>query len=341
MRFALALACLVACRSAEPKQEPSRIEVRADRRVELITILQRLVGEREYTRALNLGYVREVDAHFAPFKDHPAVAATRELRRRSITYDAPIQLAVHLDDKLALRAQPEDARFTGIELEPYLASVRDFAAASHFDEFFAQHRGAYEQMAARLRDGIVKENPSAWFDTFFGKRAGARFITVVAPLAGTWSFAAHTGDEIYQVMGIWKVDFDGVPVVDDQVIELVVHEMAHSYVNPVLAAHRDALAPDGKRLYARVADAMTKQAYGQWHVMIEELVVRSVTSLYLRDRKGADAADRAIQREVERSFLWVPQLAELIRTRYVAERKRLASFDAFVPELIAWLATQP
>jgi hypothetical protein len=70
---------VVACRSAEqkPSAEPPRIEVRADRRVELITILQRLVGEREYTRALDIAYVREVDAHFAPFKDQVADAMAR------------------------------------------------------------------------------------------------------------------------------------------------------------------------------------------------------------------------------------------------------------------------
>ncbi|HEY5922504.1 MAG TPA: DUF4932 domain-containing protein [Kofleriaceae bacterium] len=347
MRFALVLVCALACRSSEPaKQKPvsetnvARTEVRFDRRVELITILQRLVGEREYMRALGTRYVAAVDAHFKPFKDHAAVIATRELRRKSITYDAPMHLAVRLDEQFKLRAPLEDPRFTGIDIEPYLAAVRDFAAASKFDEFFTQQRSAHEQMTARLRDAIAKENAAAWFDAFFGERAGSRFITVVAPLAGTWSFGPHVGDEIYQVMGVWKVDFDELPIVDDQIIELVVHEMAHSYINPLFNAHRAALEPHGQRLFAQVGDAMTKQAYGLWHTMLDELAVRTITALYLRDRRSVDAGERAIKSEVERSFLWTPQLAELIRTRYVANRAKFPSFETFMPELIAWLATQ-
>ena len=323
----------------EDKKAP--LDVRVDPRVELISILQRLVGEREYTRALATSYVAAVDAHFKPFAQHPAVAATRELRRRSITYDAPMQLAVHLDDKLQLRAVPADPRFTGVDLESYLQTVRDFASASGFDEFFARHRADHARMTEQLRTAITADDPRAWFDSFFGERPGARFVVIAAPLNGTWIYGAHAGDEVYQILGIYKVDFDELPVVDTDILELVVHEIAHSYINPLFDKHRAALEPHGTRLFARVEEPMRKQAYGVWHIMLNELAVRAVTTLYILDRRGKDAANAAAQKEVSRSFLWTPELAKLLLTKYRADRARYPDMDAFVPEIIAFLAAQP
>ena len=340
MRIAIAAACVgMACHGGGEPARRSGPEVRVDRRVEVMSILQRLVGEREYVTAPHTAYVADVDRAFAPFANHPAVAATRELRRKGIVYDAPIQLAVQLDDHLALHTLLTDPRFAGIDVDGYLASLRDFAAASHFDDFFAQHRAAYDKMTAPLRLAIEKENPAPWFDAFFGKRASAHFVTIAAPLLGTWNYGPHVGDEIYEVMGIAKVDFDERPVVDAEVLSLVVHELAHSYINPLFAAHRAELEPAGERLFAAVRDQMTQQAYGQWDIMLNELAVRTVTTLYWHDRRGADAAAQMATGEVSRGFRWLPQLVVLLQTKYETDRTHYATLDAFVPELAHFLAT--
>ena len=340
MRVAMAAVCLVvACHGGSEPARRAAPEVRVDRRVEVMSILQRLVGEREYVTAPHTAYVADVDRAFAPFANHPAVAATRELRRHGIVYDAPIQLAVQLDDSLALHTPLTDPRFAGIDTAAYLASVRDFAAASHFDDFFAQHRAAYARMTAPLRDAIASENPAPWFDAFFGARPSAHFVTVAAPLLGTWNYGPHAGDEIYEVMGIAKVDFDERPVVDAEVLSLVVHELAHSYINPLLAAHRAELEPSGERLFAAVRDQMTQQSYGQWDIMLNELAVRTVTTLYWHDRRGADAAAQMATAEVSRGFRALPQLVVLLQTKYEADRTRYATLDAFMPELVRFLAT--
>ena len=339
-RIASLVVVAVACHGTPPAPAARPLEVHVDRRVELLAILQRLAGGREYQTAPATAYVRDVDAQFAPVASHRAVALTRELRARGLDHDLPMTIAVYLDDQLHLRARPDDPRIAAIDAEAYVASVAEFANASGFDAFFAKHHAYYERVEARLRDAIDAENPRPWLDRFFGQRAGPRFVVVPAPLAGTWNYGPRAGDEMYQVMGLAKVDFDELPVVDGQMIELLVHEMTHSYINPLFAKHRGELEAQGQRLFARVEQAMRAQAYPSWEIVMNESAVRAVTALYERERHGADAGAAAVKREVARSFVWTEPLVQLLSS-YEADRVRYPTLDAFVPQLVTGLAALP
>lgn len=340
---ALILCVLVACKTdpAPPPPSPAPVPglasstsiVRVDRRIELLSILHRLIGHRAYTEAPATPYVQAVDATFGPFKDHPAVAATRALRAsHSITWDAPLILAVHLDDQLELVNPGElpeiDPRFAGADVAAYAATLRDFARDTKLDAFLAAHRPYADRVEAAARGMIEQENPIPWFDAFFGAKPRARFIVVPGLLTGSHNMGMRATlpdgtQEIYQVLGIHASD--GLPATDMASVALLVHEMAHSYVNPLVATHRAALEASGTRLFALVEDAMKKQAYGTWETFVDESIVRSVVVLYLRERKG-DAAGTAELREQERlSFLWTAQLVDRI-----ASHRR----DQLIPALI-------
>lgn len=336
----MVLCLAIACGSSSTKAPvaSSAPEVRIDRRVELMSILQRLAGAREYMGTPSSAYVTAVDTHFAAHREHAAVVATRQLRAsHGISYDAPMWLAVQLDDRLALKARPGDARWDTVDIEGYLASVRRFVADSGFDAFVATHEPYFKKVEDRLRAAIATENPTSWFERFFGARPGARFVVVPGLLAGTRNFGPHTETELYQILGITHLDFDELPVVDAPTIELLVHEMAHGYINPLFSKHAAALAPHGERLFAKVAEPMRKQAYPTWQIMLNEQAVRAVTVLYLRERKGAAAADAALAREVARAFLWTRPLADLLAT-YAANRQQYSDLDAFMPKLVALFA---
>ena len=98
---------------AAEKQSRTLIEVRVDPRVELFSIIFRLAGNKEYSQGRVESYVKDVEKHFGPFRNHPAVGMARKLRTtRGVGYDAPMSLAVHLDaenleTKLPLRPWPQ------------------------------------------------------------------------------------------------------------------------------------------------------------------------------------------------------------------------------------------
>ncbi len=341
---------LIACKSdsAPPVPTPPPIAttttsstVRVDRRVELLSILHRLIGHQAYTSAPATPYVQAVDKTFGPFADHPAVAATRALRAsHSITWDAPMILAVHLDAQLQLINPEElpaiDPRFTGADLATYAATLRAFAEDTKLDAFLASHEPYIMQVEATLQKLLEQENPVAWFDQFFGAKARARYIVVPGLLTGTHNMGVRAtlpdGTlELYQVLGVHAAD--GLPTTDDDSVAILVHEMAHSYVNPLTAAHRAALEAAGTKLYALVAEPMKKQAYGNWTSFVDESVVRAVVVLYLLDRKGKPAANEEARKQMSLAFRWTPEIAKSL-LRYQSERGRYADFALFMPELI-------
>jgi len=325
---------------ATPSSAP--LDVRADRRVELIAILQRLAGAKEYAQAAPTPYVAAVDRQFAPFRDHPAVAATAALRQQhGIGLDAPMLLALHLDERYAPVNADElatiDQRFAGVDVAAYAARVREFAAATSFDAFFADSAPHYAQATAALRAIVDKEQPIAWFDATFGPRANTRYAAIVGMLNGSHSYGprATRADgtvELAQILG--QGTATSTAMSPDDTIALLVHELAHSYVNPVFARHHGALAATGAALYPLVAARMRAESYVDWQTMLNESGVRALTVLYVRDRRGDVAAADAARRELRTGFPWINELVEVFRKH--ARDRAGAGLDAAMPQVIAF-----
>ena len=294
-----------------------------------------------YTSGPATPYVKAVDAAFTPFANHPAVVATRALRAsHSITWDAPLLLAAHLDDQLQLLNPDElpilDPRFTGADLVSYAATLRDFARDSKLDEFLAAHQPYLTDVEAGLRIILDQAKPVPWFDAFFGAKAKARYIVVPGLLTGNRNFGVRATlpdgtQEFYQVLGIRSPD--GMPLNDDLTVALLIHEMAHSYVNPLIDANRPAFESAGANLFASVEAPMKKQAYNNWKTFVDESIVRALVVLYTLDRNGQAAANQEAQQQIRNEFRWTPALAKLL-LRYQTERAKYADFAAFMPELI-------
>ncbi len=313
-----------------------------DRRVELISIVERLAGADEYKEAAPTAYVADVDRTFAPFASHKAIQLTRALREKSgIAYDAPMILAVHLDEQFKPRGAlasvlPElDKRWQGVDIDGYVAALQAFAADSKLDDFLAAHRDYFSAVEARLQSRLDAEDPVSWFDAFF-RPSGARFVVVPGLLEGGQNYGVRANvaspPEMYQVIGLSDPDDRGLPKVDEETIRLLVHEMAHSFVNPIFDRHPE-LMPAGEAIYALVAEPMKQQAYTNAKIMLDEAGVRAVVVLYVRDRKGAQAAADATFAEVARSFVWTGELADV----FAAYRKSgAASFDAYMPHVAAF-----
>src|SRR5262249_27226237 len=154
--------------------------------------------------------------------EHPAVVATKKLREEfGIAFNAPIALAVHVDDNfrprrsLAPIPKELDARWANAPIDDYLAKVRAFARASGLDAFYAAHRTYYTAVEDRFRAYLAKEEVLPWFDAFFGPRPHARYVVVPGLVEGPANYAARAtiGDreELYQVVGLENPGDDGLP----------------------------------------------------------------------------------------------------------------------------------
>ena len=321
------LIALAACRHDDDHDAPAsapvgdgRLAVEVDPRIELFSVLQRLAGFPEYTRAAT-PYARAADAWFAPVADDPAVAAFRQLRtERGISFDAALTLAVQLGPDLRpsqpLSPLPEgvDPRWQGVDVEALLAQVRAFRAASRFDDFRASQATYAHAVEDRLRAFVAARQLLPWFDAAFGARAGASYHAAPGLLTGAMSYGVHAGPlVIIEVMDLEAPDADGLPTFGPVTEALLAHELAHSYVNPIVHAHLAEVSGAWPMLDA-AAPAMARQHYMTREIVVDESLVRAVTVLYLRDKVSAAAADASLAEQQRLGFTWTPALATALET---------------------------
>jgi len=329
-----ALLALLACGSpatAPPPPAARKTDVHVDKRLELMAIVQRLAGNRGYVQGIARPYLDDVDQQFARYFDHPAVKATRDLFARGTGFEKPLQLALCLDDHFVPRCELDKWH----ELDDYRAQLKAFAEVSKFDDFFAAHAGYYKDVGERIATTVDAEKPAEWFESLFGRQAGATYTVVPGLVEGPWSFSirAELPDrlEIVEVLGVDHVDSKHLPVLGEAAIETLVHEMAHAYVNPVLARHERDFAHAGAVFFGLTSKPMRRQAYTTWQIVLAESVVRAATVLYVRDKKGTQAAADATRDQVRRGFAWTTEITDALARQRKLKR---ADFESFVPSLV-------
>jgi len=335
---------------AAPGAAPS-LRVVVDPRVELMSLIFRLAGNREYNMARVKSYADDAEQHFGKYRDHAVVTLARELRNtHGVSYDAVMSMAVNLTDaenlqlKLPLEPWPEglDQRWTAPDVSNFLVAARQFVKDSSFQEFIAQHRSLYQTTVARMRTLMQKEGHLEWFDAYFGPRSQAGFTIALGLLNGGGCYGPHFRaadgrEDLYCVLGVWQTDKQGLPEFTRDALGTVVHEFCHSYANPLIARHQAELEASGDALFEHVADRMRSQAYGNGHTLLCESLVRVSVIRYLRQYEGEEAARRAIQTEKRNGFLWMQELADLLAD-YEAHRDQYPTLEDFSPRLVAFFA---
>ncbi len=355
--LAVTLACV---RAANASGGESTVPVKVDERVELLTIVARLAGAQEFLMSNSASpYAERVAKHFGPFANHPAIAAYQALRQSfGASYDAIPSLALHLEglpslaERIPFDTTPPrlDSRWDLVATRAFLVQLRDFAAVSKASEFFAGEAAFYAACEQRIAPVLADAKAVPWFDAFFGAKPGATYVVIPGLLCGGNNFGVGvrfpdqpqggadapkrtpTSEEIRPVLGCYRWDSAGLPIFDASTIGIFVHELCHSYTNPIVDQHLDALADGGQRLFPLVARRMSRMAYATWQTVMYESFVRASVIRYLADVQGAEAATAEAAAQTKEGFTWVPDLAELLK-RYAAARDRYPTLGSFVPEV--------
>lgn len=331
---------------ARAGQSPE-LDVRVDRRVELVSIIFRLAGNKEYNQGRVQSYIDDVEAHFGKYRDHDTIRFARSLRDiRSISYDACMSMAVHMMDgpmlegRLPFDPRPEslEKRWTSADAQRFVEAAAQFARDTHFADFYDKHRPLYDATAGRM-EAVLKEHARLeWFDAFFGTPPGASFIVALGMLNGGQCYGPHVvlpdgSKELWCVLGVWKTDAEGAPAFDKAVVATIAHEFCHSYTNPLVDKHESELRAAGEKIFPQVAEAMSKQAYGTWKTMMYESLVRASVVRYVRATEGEEAAKQQVEYDKGRQFLWVGELADVLG-EYEQQREQYPTLEAFIPKVV-------
>lgn len=343
---AVVLMISVPAQAAETPSHPSAVRVTVDPRVELLSIIFHLAGSHEYNQQHMESYVKDVDAYFAPYLNHPVVELAKKLRQsRGISFDAPMRMAVHLTDvemletRTPLEPWPDslDRRWTEADAEEFLLRARQFVSDSSYQEFFDHHRPLYNVAEERVSSLLQSRFHLEWFDDFFGTRPAAKFTVAIGMLNGGCNYGvncrADAEDDLYCVLGVWETDAQGLPQFSDGVLPTIIHEFCHSYTNEFVDRHLSELQGAGEQLFAPVAANMQSQGYYDARSLLYESMVRACVVRYVRKHDGPQAAHDQLQEEHRRGFSWVEPLSDLL-AEYESQRERYPALEDFSPQVI-------
>lgn len=347
MRSLLVTTLLGSLLSGSPSPSPQLV-VGVDTRVELLSIVFRLAGAPEYVNNDLAGYAAAVDRHFAAHRDHPVVQQARALRSTiGVSHDAVMMMATHLDalPGLAERVAFDDStivlhqRWRPTEAKAFAAALRRFVVDADAQRFFQEQQPFYHATSERLRELVDRTIEPRWFEEFFGPGAGDRFVLVPGLLNGGGSFgprvAPHDGpEELWAIIGTWSHDSAGIPTFPESRAYTIAHEFAHSFVNPVIAAHRVKFEGFAAGCQS-VADLMAPQAYRCWKTVVDESVVRAASVAWARANRPAEEARQAEQTERGRGFFWTVELADSLEAWHTA-RAAGTSWEADADRLGRW-----
>jgi hypothetical protein len=351
--FVLSLAAMFppvvrAAATEEQKPDTRAVTVTVDPRVELISIIFRLAGNPEYNRGQFISYIAAIEKQFGRYREHPVVKLAASLREKyGVSYDAPMSLAVHLKDanglqlRVPLKPWPDslDGRWHPEDVRDFLEKARQFAKETNFNEFFKAQQPMYDRAVANLRTLLDREANLEWFDDFFGARPGAEFHIALGMVNGPGSYGPHIKladrEGYYCILGVWKFGVLGLgePKFDKLMLPTVIHEFCHSYANKIVDAHTLQLEKPGEKIFEKVREKMERMAYGNWQTMMRESLVRACVVRYMAATEGPEAAQKQIMREIERSFLWMQELSDLL-VQYEQNRDKYKTLDTFFPKVV-------
>ncbi|MEK7742808.1 MAG: DUF4932 domain-containing protein, partial [Elusimicrobiota bacterium] len=301
---------------------------------------------------------------FDPFQGHPAV---KELEPGGkLAYDDGFSFDAFNDFPLHFSELPEGRRIAAYGekllrrvpggkndaerakiLDDYWEKIRDFYAASHFQDFLDKNKETYQSYIDDVYSSLPDFDAIGIQEDYHGHRGFDEFRLVPSPLA--LPQGANYGGMIEDSATHRKIAFNFMGIVEDEaagrfgfrdkrtVEEMILHEFGHSFCNPVVDKHLAELEPFGF-LFSGIAERMRRQAYSNWETVMRELLVRAVHSRYVLMKWGEEAAEKFLREDREdNQFVFIDDFHRLLGD-YEKQREKFMTLDEFFPILAKSLA---
>ncbi len=330
----------------------SRVHLEIDPRLELVEIIYFLSNPEWYQRhaspyltgvnPYNYPYMKDVIEYFKNYTNATAVRMVPTMVENGLVYDAIPEFALHLSpvnfskamnwsDMLRLRPW-----LNVTLLNEFAKAVFQFAKETDFWKFYDEHRAFYNKiLQAFENNGKTILNVTRFEEDFFGEKASSWTI-VPLTLIAYHGFGYHLNEngkrEIYAFLGFGRVE-NGVPRVylTSMGITFLVHEFAHSFVNPAVDEYYYLFEPY-RSLYNPVSEKLRMMAYPDFKVMLYETFVRAVEVYYLNSTGHADEAKRKLGM-YSVPFYFIKEVYSAYVNDYMKHRNKYRNYTDFMPEL--------
>lgn len=266
----------------------------------------------------NAEYRNEVLSFFGAWKGSEV---TRLLERLSDDYnfnfDAPVDLFLQLKHGVTpdLEVLCRHRKPVPPELfAHFLDLVEQFEAESGFGDFFEEHRAYYETILHRFIADYDEYCPLDFLTEYLGAAPENRYhVNMMLGITNS-NYGVTVGNDLYaNLCPNHKSRFGQMPDFSYAPVywtTLIVHEFAHSFVNPVSARHSSQI---GEKDLAPYRDILREMMYGDsLETYINETIIRAIECLYVRKHFPAHH-EAYVSDYVDEGFVKIREVEELLQ----------------------------
>ena len=325
-----------------------------DKKVELLSIVFRLAERPEYSSSVFKLYYDRIEQYFDEYKNHELIQFTKSIiGERGLSFDSPMWVAIYLDDNLEPLTNvnsniwQRDPRWTKEDVEKFIPLLQQFAKDTKFDVFFKENTDLYNDVVKCFAP-MFEPLDLNWYLSFYGKEPTEIFSIILGLVcSGNYGPSLDYSDgakKVFSIVGVLQSDSIGMPKFEYNPLAsmILIHEFNHSFINYLIDKNKEAFRESGEKIYSSVKDAMTKQSYGAWEIMMYEALVRAAVIKYVKDsdyyQKKMDnyyqqMIDFLINSEKENGFFWIEELVTELES-YNNQRDIYPTLESYMPKLI-------
>jgi len=141
---------------------------------------------------------------------------------------------------------------------------------------------------------------------------------------------------VNSLLGATRPDGNSAPQYPRQgYLSIIVHEFCHSYVNPLVDRHSEALREAGELLFPYHEKDLRKWGYNLWFVMLYEYLTRACVIRYLYAEEGHGTAENKIKADERAGFPGIRGLVEVF-LEYEEQRERYPTLETFMQRIVTY-----
>lgn len=326
----------------KPYQETvNGITFEIDPRIELFNIIAMQAGHNGMTLS-NITYKQECLDYFSGYNNLEAPKLLKETWQKGWAIHDPMFFLLYLDFDFNLKngLSPDIIkRGGGIEQITKLAtSFKQFYKETDFQTFFnVTQKNFYEQILSNVKYNFKDFKGVEYLENYYGKKCNS-YNLILNINSGYGNFGkqvpSSNGIDLYAIVetntnsGDLPTYFPTISIID-----LILHEFSHGFVNPVIDQYQKELSKS-KKLYEPIAESMQFQAYWEWQVTVNEHIVRAIVTRIAEQIYGKEFSEKSFYKlMIVRRFIYADAIIEKLKF-YENNRDSYKNFQEFAPELI-------
>lgn len=313
------------------------IQVKFDERVDLLALVGRLSGCREYSMCVDSVYATQVDNYFKDYQNHKALKLFKTARRKyGIAYDAVVAFAMHIQitdnpqQPIIWNPNIKKGSDTSFDCwnskvaQQFLSALNDFYQESNFHHWYISTdsiRQKYQKEEQISYDVI----DFSWYDDFFEKNDKLQREIIISLLVGqnNYGLSWELNDGTYvinPIYGIWKWND----------LMVAIHEFCHPYCNPLIDEYWNDISIVAQEVYKENANKLSKMAYGTPKVMMYETLVRASTILHIKEKFPEFYSSQLIDSEKQKGFGLIECCVNSL-IKYRENRDQYSTLEEYFP----------